>query len=146
MKPLLLALCCCLSHFAISQSDTIPPKKANTIILTTSMPDEDLYKRVGAYLLNAGYAVDRSDATLRSITTARRKMKGVNCALVVFASVNGGKVRLSGDFATEGLGGTLPVENRGANKSPAKVSFDALNKVATDLKAETSGQIQYLIQ
>ncbi|RCR68308.1 hypothetical protein [Larkinella punicea] len=147
MKALVIALVCILTHQTYAQSNSTPIKKANVILLNTSLPDEELYKKVGAYLLSAGYSLDRSDATLRSITTAKRKCPGANCQYVIYASTNEGKIRLSGGFIVPGIDSDLwPIENRGQKTSPFMVSFNALNKVALDLQSDTSGQLHYAVQ
>ncbi|WP_138995256.1 hypothetical protein [Larkinella sp. C7] len=147
MKALAVALAFLLAQTTYAQSDQAPVKKANVIFLNTSLPDEELYKKVGAYLLSAGYSLDRSDATLRSITTAKRKCPGANCQYVIYASTNEGKIRLSGGFLVPGIDSDLgAIENRGQKTSPFMVSFNALNKVALDLQSDTGGQLQYGIQ
>lgn len=65
-----------------------PFKKANTIMVTTSLAPEEVFKLWGRHLGQNGYTIDKSDPTFWTITTGKKATSKMNYSFVVNSAVN----------------------------------------------------------
>lgn len=123
------------------------PKKANVIIITDTLSQEQSYNKITEILFEYGYGIQNFDRPVGTITTTLKPIKGATVKLNFLIKDN--KVSVRGDFLGPSVelydvinNRSSVIENRGMNGSPAKNAWDELCKI-TD---QVPGKKEYLIK
>lgn len=137
-----------VSQIAVAQA----PKKANTIIITTSDPAEKVFERYLQFLDDGGYLI-RSKEEFTNIKTSAKQFRydlpgqsaiGYLEMNLKFEDVDGGtKVIFTGFFNDLSIVKPRPVANKGSSRVGIGLAWRLMNDVAIKYPG---GKIEYSIQ
>lgn len=77
-----------MSSFTFGQTMSEPFKKANTIIIETNIPSNEIFTKWGKHLVQNGYSIDKSDNNFLALTTGPQNTSRFNYDFIVISSVN----------------------------------------------------------
>jgi hypothetical protein len=145
MKKLIFALSAFLiSIFLIAQEI---PKKANTIIITDSLSQEQFFSKINDILFESGYGILNSDKGSGTITTTPKPIKAGSVKLNIL--IKDKKVSIRGELQgfSMDLGGIIDnspliIDYRGMKNSPTMKAWDEMFGIAQLI----SGTKEYLIK
>jgi hypothetical protein len=149
MKKLLLATMVLFTEQALAQS--VPPKGANVIIITTSDSAKVAYNKLASILLNAGYTIDKADKDLLFVNTKPKPAPRYNMEHApranITATATGSSILLRDSFTLPGaaavasfMAGQQEVVYRGSKSSTFMVCWDELQRLAA---LYPNGKIEY---
>jgi hypothetical protein len=111
------------------------PKKANTIIISTSLSKDQLYGRITEILFENGYGILNSDKSIATITTTNKPIKAG--AVKLNFLIKDSKVSVRGDLYGISIeingvtdNGPSIVDFRGMKGSPALNAWNEMQKIA----------------
>lgn len=85
--------------------------------------------------MDAGYAVERSESSMKIIITHARQAKKFNISTIFKAKINEGEVLLSGEYAIHGKEENYTeISNTGNDSNEAKEAFTLLQDFAQSFK------------
>ena len=87
-KYLLTVFFLLTSSSLIAQAKTEPFKKANTILLETSLNGKEAFTNWGKHLGQNGFSIDKSDANFLTITTGTKETKKYNVEYYLICAVS----------------------------------------------------------
>lgn len=123
---------------AFSQESKEPFKKANAILIKTSLPAEEAFRMVGQTIIEAGYGIKNSDKDFFSINSEPKPFRYGQLELTMSVTGNDNAVvRITGKYQT-GIINDLytTVDFRGMKGSPAKEAWEEMQKVAEKIEGE----------
>ena len=105
-------------------------KKANLIVIPTHGSVETIYKKTIVVLVQNGYKIEKSASDLRTILTSPKVLseEEITINLDVFI-VSNKEIQLRGNTFIPNVG-VSKIENVGMKGSPAKISWEEMNKIA----------------
>jgi len=133
-------------YYNTEKNECSLPKKANTIIITDTLSQQQFYNTITEILFESGYGLLSSDKTQGTITTSDKAIKTgtVNISFLI----KNNRVIMRGNF--RGPGALSPggidfsdlsiIEYKGMNGSIAKNAWDEMKKIADQIP----GQKKYL--
>lgn len=130
-----------LIPFAVfSQESKEPFKKANAILIKTSLPAEEAFRMVGQTIIEAGYGIKNSDKDFFSINSEPKPFRYGQLELTMSVTGNDNAViRITGKYQMGVIDDLYTtVDFRGMKGSPAKEAWEEMQKVAKTVKGELS--------
>lgn len=117
----------------------MPFRRANTVLVCTTLPADSALRRVVVQLERRGYRVHQTAATLQLTTEPGIEAGGTGWPLVIQVSPVAGGLELTGRYRMPELPGQpeFPAEFLGFDWSPAKISFRQVEKTALAVPAAT---------
>lgn len=144
MKKVIPIVLILISHFSIAQEQSIPFKKANTIIVYHNLDLEAAFERMYKLLVENGYPVIEANERFHFLVTEEVKKNGAY-SLAIRASVDESKILLSGTYSGTNIWAGSTYENnkaiyRNAKTAPDRVAFDKMIEIA---KKFPNGVVKY---
>ena len=145
MKTTFLTLLFLIPLFCFAQI----PKKANTIIITGNLTQDESFKQVTGILFESGYGILSSDNNIGTITTTEKSIKRATTRFTFL--IKDKKVLIRGQFninITTNYGGVSSpsdwsdIQYFGMNGSPSMAAWNEMLKIAEMI----SGKKEYLIK
>ena len=87
-KFLLFVVLISVSVYSFGQTMNEPFKKANTILIETNLPSNEIFTKWGKHLAQNGYSIDKSDNNFLTLTTGPKNTSKFNYDFIVISSVN----------------------------------------------------------
>ena len=138
MKSILLILIF-LPFISISQN----LKKANLIVVATNGSVETIYKKTVMVLIQNGYKIEYSAKDLRSILTSPKVLSEDEITINLdFFIVSNKEIQIRGNTFIPNVG-VSKIENVGMKGSPAKISWEEMNKIAKILGKDITYKISF---
>lgn len=86
-------------------------------------------------LLNAGYSIEKSEASMSIIITHIKEVPKINIATQIKARIKEGMILLSGEYFESGKSEIAsPINDAGVEGSPCKESWNLLHSLAQSFK------------